>query len=413
MKKITVCLQYETDNIEKIGTLIENKNRFYFEYDSKFLDKKINISPFKLKLEKGLQENIDNYPKEIFGVFNDSLPDGWGMLLMDRFFRKNKIDIYKLNSLDRLSYIADKTMGALTYFPANNIKKSKYKLKNEIDLYKLSKNSKAFLLGKSEDVLPIMAKAGGSPGGARPKILVGYDGENLISGEGELPENFEHWLIKFNSKNDKKDSGKIEFAYYQMAQEAKLNISKSKLFFDHKGNSYFGTKRFDRKVCNKRVHIHSLANLIHADFRVPSMDYEIFMKVNSILTKNNIDIVMGFRIMIFNIFSYNRDDHSKNFSYIMNKDGIWRLAPAYDLTFSTGPGGEHSTTVAGEGKSPSLNDIKNIGIIAGISEKVQNKIIEEVRTAISTWRYKASELLIAKDDILTIEKHHQVLRSNL
>ncbi len=282
-------------------------------------------------------------------------------------------------------------------------------MKNEdkINLYNLFYNYLEFLQGKIKDILPIMAKTGGSPGGARPKILVGYDGkDNLISEKNELPTGFEHWLIKFNSLHDKRDAGKIEFVYYEMAKEAKINISESRLFTDNKDNSYFGTKRFDRTENNGRVHIHTLSNLIHADFRIPSLDYETFMKVNSILTKNNNDIIMGFRIMVFNIFSCNRDDHSKNFSYKMDRKGNWSLAPAYDLTFSTGPGGEHSTAIAGEGRAPSLSDIKKIGVLAGISDKIQNSIIEEVRTAISSWRDKALYLSIAKDEVKLIEGWH-------
>ena len=118
MRKLVVSFQHGPDDIEKVGTLFKNdkNNKFYFEYDILFLDKKINISPFRLKLDKGVQQNLDNYPPEIFGVFNDSLPDGWGMLLMDRFFRKENISGNNINTLDRLAYISDRGMGALTYF---------------------------------------------------------------------------------------------------------------------------------------------------------------------------------------------------------------------------------------------------------------------------------------------------------
>ena len=171
--------------------------------------------------------------------FNDSLPDGWGMLLMDRFFRKNNRSIRDITVIDRLSYIGDRGMGALSYEPGDKIDFTHDKLLN---LFKLSENSLDILQGRTEEILPVMAKAGGSPGGARPKILAGFNGEKLISGESELPAGYEHWLIKFRSENDFKDAGKIEYVYAQMAKNAGLNVSEFRLFNDDKGNSYLELK---------------------------------------------------------------------------------------------------------------------------------------------------------------------------
>jgi len=189
-----------------------------------------------------------------------------------------------------------------------------------------------------------------------------------------------------------------------------INISKSELFTDkNHNNSYFGTKRFDRKKNNQKIHTHSLANLIHADFRIPSLDYEILIKVCSALTKNYLDLIETFKIMVFNIFAHNRDDHGKNFSYLMDETGKWSLSPAYDLTFCYGPGGEHSTTVAGEGKHPTIKDIKKIGDLAGIPEKEQQIIIEKVRDSINSWKEKALDIGIDKKEVLSIEKYHNLV----
>ena len=359
MRKLNVFLKYTPAEPVMVGTLVEtNDRKFLFEYDSKYLESGHNISPFKLDFSTGLQENKDSYPREGFGVFNDSLPDGWGLLLMDRFFRKSSRNIREISIIDRLAYIGSRGMGALAYEPAEKISSSGSDLLN---LHELSRNSLEILQGKPCEVLPAMAGAGGSPGGARPKILVGFNGETLISGECELPDDFDHWIIKFRSENDLKDAGRIEYAYAQMAKDAGLNISDFRLFEDTHGHSYFGTKRFDRiNGGNRRLHTHTLSNLIHADFRIPSLDYEILLKMCSRLTGRYSDVRMCFRLMIFNILAHNRDDHGKNFSFLMDSKGSWSFAPVYDLIFSHGPGGEHSCTIAGEGRNPAMKDVMKL-----------------------------------------------------
>ena len=403
MRKLNVCLKYIPTEPVMVGTLVEtNDKKFLFEYDSKYLDSGYNISPFKLNFSGKLQENKDNYPKESFGVFNDSLPDGWGVLLMDRFFRKNNRNIRDISIIDRLAYIGSRGMGALAYEPAENISHSESDL---LDLHELSRNSMEILQGKPCDILPAMAEAGGSPGGARPKILAGFDGKTLISGECELPDNFDHWIIKFRSENDFKEAGKIEYAYAKMAKDAGLNISDFRLFEDSHGHSYFGTKRFDRiNGGNKRLHAHTLSNLIHADFRIPSLDYEILLKVCSRLTKSYSDVKMCFRLMIFNVLAHNRDDHGKNFSFLMDNKGNWSFAPVYDLIFSYGSGGEHSCTIAGEGRNPTMKDIMKLAELSEISSKDVNDIINDVQGSLSNWNNLATSLNIRKTDITQVSK---------
>ncbi len=401
MKRLSVAFKPTKSTIENVGTIVQVDRKTYFEYDKSFLEKQINISPFKLKLTNELQEKTDNYPSELFGVFDDSLPDGWGMLLMDRYFRKQNKDLRTISGIDRLAFVADNAMGGLVYYPAED---SLEHFNEQIDLLKLAENSMEVLQGKTNDILPVMAQAGGSPGGARPKIKVGYDGKNLISDSENLSNDYERWLIKFNSENDFKDAGKIEYVYYQMAKNAGLNISKSKLFFDNKENAYFGTKRFDRNK-DERIHMQTLSNLIHANYRIPSLDYDILIKVCSRLCHNQQDVIEAFRLMLFNLFAHNRDDHGKNFSFMMNRVGEWNFSPVYDLTFSYGPSNEHSTTIAGEGKQPLLKDINKIAKIAGISDKEQNIIIDEVKTSISSWSSLANDAGVAKREINLIQKY--------
>jgi serine/threonine-protein kinase HipA len=403
MRKLNVFLRENPASPVLVGTLAETDNKqHYFEYNENFLKNNHNISPFKLQFTRGLQENKDTYPRESFGVFNDSLPDSWGFLLMDRFFRKHGRNIRDITLIDRLAYIGSRGMGALAYEPAENMD---FVRNNLLDLYKLSENSLAVLTGKTEDILPVLAKAGGSPGGARPKILAGFDGNRLISGESDLPEGFKPWMIKFRSVNDFRDAGKIEYVYAQMARESGLNVSEFRLFYDNKGNSYFGTKRFDREDHGRRIHTHTLGNLIHADFRIPSLDYEMLFKVCSRLTENYEDVKMCFRLMVFNVLSHNRDDHGKNFAFQMNSKGRWSFAPAYDLMFAYGPGGEHTTTIAGEGRSPTIKNILKLASLVDISGVEANGIIKQVKSAISQWKKLASDAKIQLSDINLIQNN--------
>ncbi|HBM16029.1 MAG TPA: type II toxin-antitoxin system HipA family toxin [Lentisphaeria bacterium] len=395
MRKLNVYLKENPLKAIHVGTLAETKaGKVYFEYDSSYLKTGFNISPFKLNFTSGIQENKDSYPRESFGVFNDSLPDGWGMLLMDRFFRKHNKALKDITIIDRLAYIGERGMGALTYEPASEIDIVQ---DNLLDLHKLSENSIEVLQGKTDEILPVMAKAGGSPGGARPKILVGFNGTELISGESELPDGYEHWLIKFRNPNDFTDAAKLEYVYAQMAKLAHLNIPEVRLFSDKHGNSYFGIKRFDRKIGNTRKHVLTLGNMIHADFRMPSIDYETLLRVTLNLTKNYEDAITAFRMMVFNIAAHNRDDHSKNFAFIMNSAGTWSLAPSYDLTFSLGPGGEHTTSVSGNGRNPSSKEILKLASLIDLKVEKAKEIISETCEAVKQFTRLAKDIGITRN----------------
>ena len=403
MRKLNVFLKHNPCELIRVGTLVEtDRKEILFEYDSKYLASGYNISPFKLNFNSGLQANKNIYPREGFGVFDDSLPDGWGLLLMDRFFRKTNRNIRDITILDRLAYIGNRGMGALVYEPAENISSLDHDLLN---LNELSENSMKVLQGKSCEILPVMALSGGSPGGARPKILAGFDGKTLISGESELPNDFEHWIIKFRFEHDFKDAGKIEYIYAQMAKNAGVNISDFHLFEDVQGNSYFGTRRFDRIGCtNRRIHSHTLSNLIHSDFRIPSLDYEILLKVCSKLTGNYSDVKMCFRLMIFNIMVHNRDDHGKNFSFLMDDTGRWSFAPAYDLMFAYGQGGEHSLTISGEGRNPTMKDVLKLAELVDIASEDVFSMVDDVQASLENWVSLASDLNVRKSDAEEIRK---------
>lgn len=268
------------------------------------------------------------------------------MLLMDRHFRQKGVELGKITQLDRLAYVGSTAMGALTYEPdlseGNGL--------SLLDMARISEDAEKIYQGEAYEVLPELAAIGTSPGGARPKALVGINGCQMITGERNLPEGYEAWIIKFHTTSDKKcEEGMIEAAYAEMAKLCGITMPETQLFHVN-GKQFFGIKRFDRDN-NNRTHVHSLAGLVNADFRRFDFDYESLFKVTQLLTKDRCSIEQTYRQMVFNLLAVNRDDHSKNFSFLMDGSGRWTLSPAYDMTFNMGVNGEQSMSVSGYGKN--------------------------------------------------------------
>ena len=332
-----------------VGTLAKTPDRVVaFEYDSEWLNNGFSISPFSLPLIKKVF--IPKYEPfgGLFGVFNDSLSDGWGRLLVDRLFLKNKINPAEIDNLNRLAVVQESGMGALTYKPEH-----RFKSENSISDYDiLAQECLKILESQNSENLDELFFLGGSSGGARPKILTSIDNED--------------WIIKFPSSSDPKNIGEKEYQYSLCAKDCGINMTETRLFPSKICSGYFGIKRFDRKN-GKKVHMVSVSGLLETSHRLPNLDYNILMKLTLELTRNYQDIEQLFRLMCFNVFANNRDDHSKNFSFLFDDaKKEWHLSPAYDLTYSFSFNGEHATTINGEGKNPTLDDIlvvaKNIGL---------------------------------------------------
>jgi len=402
MKKLAVHLSSGTDQRRLVGELAESGHKIYFEYDPEFLNDPLWLSPFKLPPEPGLFEHRDLSYGPLFGLFDDSLPDGWGLILMDRYFRKQGISPETLSPLDRLAYMGTRTMGALTYHPPAQTDNEQ---DAALDLHKLAGDAYRVLKGTTTEILPQLRIAGGSPGGARPKVLIGLKDHSIISGADALPGGYTGWIVKFPSKQDNIDDGRIEYAYSNMAKAAGLQMPSTRLFTTPSGDAFFGVQRFDRHK-NRRLHVQTFGNLIHSNFRIPGCDYEQLIKIARILTKNQTDVDAVFRQMVFNIFAHNRDDHVKNFAFMLNERNEWRLAPAYDLTFTYGPGGEHTMTVAGEGRAPQRTHILSVAEGAGISRKKAVEIIDEVASALSEWQRFSEEAGVSKKTAMRISSNH-------
>ena len=399
VKKIIVSIQFSKNEIE-LGELVSEGRAIYFKYYTDFINKGIEISPLKLKLNTGINK-ADTIPFDgLFGVFADSLPDGWGKLLLDRALNAKGIDISNMTMLDRLAFVGSKGMGALIYKPEidDGIHKQ-----FEFELDKIAKATHQIISGTSTEILDELYILGGSSGGARPKILVGYNPktQHIISTEKDLPIGYEHWIIKFPSSSDKADIANIEFAYYKMALDAGIEMSACKLFKGKSGQEYFGTKRFDR-IGNNRLHMHSAAGMMHDNFRLSNLDYGNVMDCAFLLERDVRAYEKVLRIAAFNVFAHNRDDHSKNISFLMDENGNWKVAPAYDLTFSSSGHGMHSTMVSGESANPTKQHLMELANYFKI--KNASAIIDKVQEVIYNWKDYAKQCKVSTDSKNRIQK---------
>lgn len=345
-----------------VGTLAKTPERVVaFEYDSDWLSNGFSISPFSLPLIKKVF--IPKYEPfgGLFSVFNDSLPDGWGRLLVDRLFLKNKINPAEIDNLNRLAVVQESGMGALTYKPEH-----RFEAENSIADYDiLAQECSKILESQNSDNLDELFQLGGSSGGARPKILISIDNED--------------WIIKFPSSSDPKNIGEKEYQYSLCAKDCGINMTETRLFPSKICSGYFGIKRFDRKN-GKKVHMVSASGLLETSHRLPNLDYNTLMKLTLELTRNYQDIEQLFKLMCFNVFAHNRDDHSKNFSFLYDDTKKeWHLSPAYDLTYSYSFNGEHATTINGEGKNPTLDDILAVAKNIGLKEKFAKDIASDIQ----------------------------------
>lgn len=355
---------------DKIGDLALYKNRLAaFAYTPEWIRKGFSISPFQLPLKSSVF--IPKYDPfdGLFGIFADSLPDGWGRLLVDRMLLREKVDPLSVGSLNRLAIVGSSGMGALSYFPSHQWKSKTGK--KDFDL--LAEECRKILVSERPDDLDFLFQMGGSSGGARPKILIQLDGED--------------WIVKFPSSSDPADIGRMEYDYSVTAAKCGIEMPKTALFPSRKGSGYFGTLRFDRTLLPtgeiKRIHMASVSALLEISHRIPALDYHSLMALTWQLTKDYQELEKMYRLMCFNVFSHNRDDHSKNFSFLYDQER-WRLSPAYDLTYSNSLGGEHATTINGNGKNPGLEDILAVAKKAGIHQTKARAIAEEIREIVYT-----------------------------
>jgi serine/threonine-protein kinase HipA len=391
---------------ELVGQLVLNGRKIVFKYNDAYLETGKNLSPNQLKFDKIPQSTQQKPFNGLFGVFADSLPDAWGNLLIKKRLSADRIAIESLSALDHLTFAGKNSLGALQYRPSLDEENEAL----EINLDLLNENISDVLSGESSVVIDKLFGRGGSPGGARPKIYAGYNPktDSLISGIADLPEGYEHWIIKFAANEDSKDIANIELAYYKMALASGIEMAESRVFNSDEGNSYFGTKRFDR-IGNDKLHMLSAAGLLHDDYEYSTMDYGNLIFQTKKLTNNAQAAEQMFRRAVFNVLAHNRDDHSKNFAFLMDADGVWSLAPAYDLTFSSSSQGYHSTACAKNYVDPGKKELLELADVFSINKA--EEIIDEIKGIVEDWRKYAGLSGVSDISIKTIETSLKTIRT--
>ncbi|MDK9724807.1 MAG: type II toxin-antitoxin system HipA family toxin [Sterolibacteriaceae bacterium MAG5] len=394
-----------------VGQLaIQSSGAIAFQYDREWLVQGFDLAPGSIPFDGLANKSVrpgefDGLP----GAFYDSLPDGWGLLLMDRGLKKQQgLDWTQITPLDRLAYMGHRCMGALEYepelLPEHNGK--------PIDLADIAEQAERFLNGETFDVLEELRIYGGSPGGARPKVTVAFSPDMAIcqSGFRDIPTGYSHWIVKFRNDSrhgeyDPADIGRIEMAYSDMARMAGLIVPRTQLIeipVRGKREVYFAAQRFDRDG-NRKIHLLSLAGYAYANHRVPCMDYrDGVLPATRKLTKSDGEVEKAFRLMLFNVLTHNKDDHTKNFAYLHDPaTGLWQLAPAFDLTFSVGIANNHTTSVGGAG-NPTYAHLKNVAERHRIRD--WQRILDDVRSAVAQWPKLADTYGLSKQRIGEIHK---------
>lgn len=392
VQKLDVCRTLSDGTSVAVGVLAQNRQGVFFQYDSEYLQQFGNLSPFTLNESVDLQRAPRSPHDGLHGVFADSLPDGWGLLLQDRVFRQHDILPAQITAMDRLAFVGSRGMGALTFAPVANWQQQE---NGTVDLSILGLEAQALFDGQTDDVLAVLV-AVGSSGGARPKAQLYFHPDNpqqcrTYGGEGDDP-----WLVKFTSKSLAlgHEEGLCEAVYLQLAEQADLQPPEFRLLDAPQqsgARAWLAVKRFDCTEQGK-LHMHSACGLLDADFRMPSLDYEDLIKASRQLCRSPAAGQLQFRRAIFNLLASNQDDHSKNWAFLQDDQGHWSLAPFYDVTFSPHPFAEHATSFAGFGKQPSLKSIQKLAASAGYSNWKQAQLaIQEIAEVLSGFAQQARQ----------------------
>ncbi len=402
----------------------KNRNSAVFQYSSDTINRRIEPSPILMPLEEKTFEtsrnhiNFHNLPY----LLSDSMPDDFGNVMMKEWLRQRQLSYDSINPVDRLTYIGNRGMGGLEYRPINHKENNDY----QINITELLEVAKKVLDGKKDTVynelnhesLIEILRIGTSVGGARAKALLALQFDNkgditeIRPGDIIQPNGYSYWLMKFDGANKKtlgesEGKGKIEYAYYLLAKNAGIEMTESRLI-EENGRFHFLTKRFDRTDNAEKLHTQTLGALAGIDYKIQkASSYETLFRVMKRLGLPYNQFEQQYRRMLFNVVARNHDDHVKNFSFLMNRDGKWKIAPAYDLTFQYKPDGlwtdVHQSSINGKYDNFTQNDLVEFGKIYGI--KKTNNIIEEVIDAVSGWSEIAAEINIPKHEIDYILKN--------
>lgn len=415
----------------RIGTVVQSdfKSIPRFQYDSDFLNSNIQLSPIMMPLSAQVY-SFSQLNEETFhglpGMLADSLPDKFGTRIVDDYLSKQGRSIENLTAVERLCYVGKRGMGALEYVPQKGLEAPDC----TIDIDELAKLADKILsdrqsvrINADEEAMEQLIKVGTSAGGARAKALIAWneDTNDIRSGQIEAGEGYSYWLLKFgnvenNRDKDRENDGKgytqIEYAYFLMSRAAGIDMEDCRLIKTN-GGVHFATKRFDREAdTGRKIHMQSLGGIAHFDFNNPGAhSYEQAAGIMRKLGLPQSDVEQLYRRMVFNEVAKNYDDHVKNISFLMNREGSWKLSPAYDMTFSYNPNSlwtsRHQMKINGKQDEIETDDIIACGRSMDISDKKLKEIMSQVMYAVEKWDEYAHDAGIKENIMLEIKRHHK------
>ena len=399
-----------------------------FEFDNRFRQSGLDIAPITMLLSTSnrpfsFPANRTECFNGLPGLIADALPDKFGNQIITEWFARQGIPISDISPLERLCYVGQRGMGALEFEPS----KASAMLNESTEIYideltRLAEDiftkREAFqerMYQEDKTILDIL-RVGTSAGGAKPKAIIAYNEQTneVRSGQVKAPDGFGYWLLKFDGvtysehgsiMENPKGIGNVEYAYYQMAKACDIEMTECRLL-EEGDNHHFMTRRFDRTNNGEKIHMQTVAGLAHLD-RDQRHSYE---EVFAIIRRMSLPMeasVQLFRRMVFNVVARNHDDHTKNFSFLMDKQGRWRFSPAYDLCYSYKPGGRwtgrHQLSLNGKQEDFTRQDLLTVGEKAGIRRS--NEIIDEITGVVSQWRRIAQDCGVQESHLTEIERN--------
>ncbi len=419
----------------QVGAVSWLKDRSYavFEYDPAFLKKGLDISPVHMGLKEAKNsDGIFSFPGlnrstylGLPGLLADALPDKFGNHIIDSWLARNGRDPGSFSPVERLCYTGKRAMGALEFYPPVHRKLDQSVPVAIAELVALAQKVMSQHLSldvdigtnekeNAEAILDIL-RVGTSAGGARPKAVIAMNQANhIVSGQGDVPDGYDYWLLKFDGVHDlelgaPKGYGRIEYAYYQMARSAGIDMAECRLL-EENGRAHFLTRRFDREN-RKKIHMQSLCGLAHFDFNLSGgYSYEQAFAVMRKLRLSKTEAIQQYRRMVFNVMARNQDDHTKNIAFTMNPDGQWKLSPAFDMIYSHNPAGkwthQHQMTINGKQDHFVLSDLVAVGESISIQKPVE--IIKEVAASVKRWPEFAQTANVPEKEIREIAGNHRI-----
>lgn len=420
---------------KNVGAVLWDESRQYaiIEFEDSFIKSALDISPLIMPLPELQNGNkifsFSNLNWETYyglpGLLSDSLPDRFGNRILEAWLTRQGRNLQNINPVERLCYTGKRGMGALEYKPAihpsGNYKSEPLEIKELITLANEILNERSSMSGNlkedRESSLLNIIKVGTSAGGARAKAVIAYNEQTgeVRSGQAAVPENFTHWIIKFDGikqkeLGDTKGYGRIEFAYYKMAVDCGISMSTCKLL-EENDRAHFITKRFDRLSGNEKIHLQTLCAIAHFDYNDPNAySYEQAFQVMRQIRLPYPDAEELYRRMVFNVIARNLDDHTKNISFLMDNNGGWKLSPAYDVTYAYNPESRwtrrHQLSINGKRDELNIEDLLKVGKEMNI--KKTKDIIDNVKDVISNWNIYAKDCNIPKSQIDSIASNHKI-----